>query len=182
MTVPIPRSPGIPANLIRKGAIPIALLAALTSPLAYNTLDSLEGNIKTVYADRLAGGIPTYCAGRTDWAAKVGDKLTDDQCKAVNKITLLEYGYSVLGCVDWAYLTPERLIGLTMFAVNVGKAGACGSQAVRMINAGSIGAGCDLIARTPAGLPNWSTADGVYVQGLQNRRQVERGFCRKGLV
>lgn len=182
MTFTLPRAPQKPAALLRKGAIPAVLLAALTSPLAYSTLGRLEGNITTVYADKLAGGIPTYCAGRTDWAAKVGDKLTDDQCKVVNKITLLEYGYAVLGCVNWDYLSPDRLIGLTMFAINIGKAGACGSQAVRQINAGNIGAGCDLIARTPAGLPNWSTADGKYVQGLQNRRQVERGFCRKGLA
>ena len=182
MTIPAPRSPGIPANLARKGAIPLALLAALTSPLAYTTLDRLEGNVLRVYADNLARGIPTFCAGRTDWAAKVGDKLTDDQCKEINKITLLEYGYAVLGCVNWDYLNPDRLIGLTMFAINVGKDGACGSQAVRQINAGNIGPGCDLIARTPAGLPNWSTADGKYVQGLQNRRQIERGFCRKGLA
>ena len=35
MTVPAPRSLGVPASLSRKGAIPLALLAALTSPLAY---------------------------------------------------------------------------------------------------------------------------------------------------
>ena len=182
MTVPAPRSPGIPASLARKGAIPLALLAALTSPLAYTTLDRLEGNITTVYADKLAGGIPTYCAGRTDWAAKVGDKLTDDQCKEVNKTTLLEYGYAVLGCVNWDYLNPDRLIGLTMFAINIGKAGACGSQAVKQINVGNVAAGCDLIARTPAGLPNWSSANGKYVQGLQNRRQAESKLCKEGLA
>ena len=182
MTFILPRAPQKPAALLRKGAIPAVLLAALTSPLAYTTLDRLEGNITTVYADKLAGGIPTYCAGRTDWAAKVGDKLTDDQCREVNKITLLEYGYTVLGCVNWGYLDPDRLIGLTMFAINIGKAGACGSQAVKQINAGNVLVGCDLIARRPDGAPNWSYADGKYVQGLQNRRQVERGFCRKGLA
>lgn len=33
-----------------KGAIPAALLAALTGPLAYSMLDRWEGNIKRVYA------------------------------------------------------------------------------------------------------------------------------------
>lgn len=178
MSVPMPRQPSIPASLARKGAIPAALLAALTSPLAYTTLERMEGNILRVYADNLAGGIPTYCAGRTDWKAKVGEKLTDDQCREVNKVTLLEYGYAILGCVSWDYLTASRLIGLTMFAVNVGKEGACGSQAVRNINAGRVMQGCDLIARTPDGRPNWSSADGKYVQGLQNRRQAERKLCR----
>ncbi|MDR2333767.1 MAG: glycoside hydrolase family protein [Burkholderiaceae bacterium] len=175
--VNLPREPGIPAVLARKGAIPAALLAALSSPLAFTTLERWEGNIKQVYADQLAGGLPTYCAGRTDPNAVVGTKLTDDQCRQVNKVTLLEYGYAVLGCVNWDYLTAKRLIGLTMFAINVGKQGACGSQAVKAINAGRIEQGCNLIARTSSGAPNWSTAGGVFVQGLQNRRQAERKLC-----
>lgn len=175
--VTLPRQPSMPAALVRKGAIPTALLAALTSPLAYSTLERWEGNIKQVYADKLAGNLPTYCAGRTDRAAVVGTKLTDDQCREVNKATLLEYGYAVLACVSWDYLTARRLIGLTMFAVNVGKEGACGSAAVRAINAGRIAEGCNLLARKPNGEPNWSYASGVYVQGLQNRRQAERALC-----
>ena len=130
-----------------------------------------------MYADNLAGGIPTYCAGRTDWKAPVGTRLTSDECREVNKTTLLEYGFAVLGCVNWDYLTAKRLIGLTIFAINVGKTGACGSQAVRDINAGRVEQGCNLIARTPSGAPNWSTAGGVFVQGLQNRRQAERKLC-----
>ena len=178
--VNMPRQPSMPASLLRKGAIPAALLAALTSPFAYTTLDRLEGNILEVYRDKLANGIPTFCAGRPDWAAKSGTKLTSDECKDVNKTTLLEYGYTVLGCVNWDYLSAKRLIGLTMFAINVGKEGACGSQAVRQINLGNVVAGCKLIARTPSGAPNWSFANGVYVPGLQNRRQAESGFCLEG--
>lgn len=177
MSVTLPRQPRMPAALVRKGAIPAALLAALTSPLAYSTLERLEGNIKRVYADHLAGGIPTYCAGRTDWSAKVGTPLTDDQCREVNKATLLEYGYAVLGCVSWDYLTARRLIGLTMFAVNVGKEGACGSAAVRAINAGRIAEGCKLLAFRYDGTPNWSYAGGKFVQGLHNRRKAERTLC-----
>ena len=175
--VRLPGTPAMPAALARKGAIPAALLAALTSPLAYQTLERWEGNVLQVYRDNLAYGIPTFCAGRTDWSAKPGTRLTSDQCQEVNKTTLLEYGYAVLGCVEWNYLSAKRLIGLTMFAINVGKAGACGSQAVQQINLGNLAAGCNLIARTPSGAPNWSNAGGQYVQGLQNRRQAERALC-----
>lgn len=183
MTEPVrlPDSPKVPASVLRKGAIPAALLAALSSPLAYTTLETWEGNIKQVYADHLAGGLPTYCAGRTDKAAQVGAKLTDDQCRQVNKITLLEYGYAVLGCANWDYLTANRLIGLTIFAVNVGKEGACGSRAVQLINAGHVLDGCDALATGPDGKPAWSYAGGKYVQGLQNRRQAERRLCREGV-
>mgnify|MGYP000984499617 FL=1 len=49
---------------------------------------------------------------------------------------------------------------------------------MRQINAGNVEAGCNLIARTPDGRPNWSNAGGVYVQGLQNRRQAESKLCK----
>src|SRR5574337_1184479 len=177
---PIPPAPAKPAALLRKGVIPAALLAALTNPLAFTTLERLEGNVLRVYRDNLAGGLPTYCAGRTDWRATPGARLTSDQCRDVNKTTLLEYGYAVLGCVNWDYLTASRLIGLTMFAINVGKDGACGSQAVRSINAGQVVQGCDLLAYRPDGRPNWANAGGVFVPGLHNRRKAERQLCLEG--
>lgn len=180
--VRLPGTPSIPPSVARKGIIPAALLAALTGPLAHQTLERWEGNIKRVYADRLAGGLPTYCAGRTDRAAVVGTELTDDQCRAVNKVTLLEYGYAVLGCVNWDYLQPSTLIGLTMFAINVGKDGACNSRAVQLINVGKVQAGCRALATGPDGKPVWSYAGGVYVQGLQNRRLAERDLCLQGAV
>lgn len=169
--------PKVSPGLAKKGIIPAAFIAALTGPLAIGTLERWEGNITRVYADQLANGLPTFCAGRTDTTAKVGTKLTDDYCREVNKITLLEYGYSILECVEWDYLTEKRLIALTTFAINIGKAGACGSQAVRHINAGRIEQGCNLIAYTPGGTPNWSSAGGKFVQGLHNRRKAERIMC-----
>lgn len=178
--VRLPSAPTISPSLARKGAIPAALLAALTGPLAHQTLERWEGNIKHVYADHLAGGLPTYCAGRTDKAAVVGTTLTDDQCREVNKTTLLEYGYAVLGCAAWAHLTPDRLVAITIFAVNVGKDGACNSRAVRLINTGQVQAGCHALATGPDGRPAWSYADGKYVQGLQNRRQAEKSLCLRG--
>ena len=95
----------MPLGLLRKGVIPAALLAALTSPLSYMTLERLEGNILEVHRDQLTHGIPTYCAGRTDSTAKPGTPLSSDQCLQVNKITLLEYGYAILGCVNWDHLS-----------------------------------------------------------------------------
>ena len=173
----LPEMPKVPAAVLRKGAVPAALLAALTSPLAYSTLERWEGNVMHVYADNLANGIPTYCAGRTDWKAPVGTRLTTDQCQVVNKATLVEYGYAVLGCTNWDFLTPNRLIGLTVFAINVGKDAACSSQAVRQINVGRVKQGCDLIAYRPDGSPNWSVSGGQFRAGLFNRRKAERTLC-----
>ena len=110
----------------------------------------------------------------------VGTKLTADDCREINKITLLEYGYDVLACTTWEHLTAKRLIGLTLFAINVGSQSACNSQAVKNINAGNINAGCRLLATRPDGTPNWSYAGGKYIDGLQNRRQAEKQLCLDG--
>lgn len=176
------QTPKIPLELARKGVIPAAFIAALTGTTAIDTLEQVEGNILKVYADKLASGIPTYCAGRTDWTAKVGTRLTSDFCKEVNKITMLEYGFAVLACANWNYLDADRLIGLTLFAINIGKDGACGSQAMVNINRGRVFEGCRMIAYKPSGAPNWSYSDGKFVPGLHNRRKVELGFCVKGLT
>lgn len=174
--------PKIPPGLARKGAIPAVFMAALTGPLALSMLVRWEGDIHKVYADHLARGIPTYCAGRTDWSAKPGTLLTSDFCAEVNRITLVEYGYAVLECANWDHLSPNRLVALTIFAVNVGKEGACRSQAMVNINRGRIVEGCTLIAYKPNGTPNWSVADGRFVQGLHNRRKAEMTLCMKGLT
>lgn len=158
---------------------PLAFILVLTSAPTLTLLTQLEGNILKVYPDRLAGGIPTYCAGKTDWSIPLNTTFTTDECKEVNKTTLLDYGFAVLGCTTWKHLNPDRLVALTMFAINVGKAGACGSQAVQQINLGKIQEGCRLIAYKPSGAPNWSYAGGVYVQGLHNRRVIEYNLCIK---
>lgn len=176
-TTLIPPQPKPSAKLLKKGAIPAVFLAALASPFAHQTLERMEGNILKVYEDHLANDIPTYCAGRTDWKAPIGKSLTSDECKDVNAVTLLEYGYAILECVNWDYLNASRLIGLTAFAINVGKVGACNSAAVREINQGNIVRGCNFIAYKQDGTPNWSYANGVFVNGLFNRRKAERTLC-----
>lgn len=94
---------------------------------------------------------------------------------------MIKYGASVLACTNWVHLNGDRLVGLTLFAINVGSSGACNSQAFKAINAGRIQEGCDLLATKPNGQPNWSFASGRYVQGLQNRRQAERKLCLSGV-
>lgn len=166
---------------VRGKLVPAALVAAISSGGAVYELERLEGNVLKVYADRLANGLPTRCAGDTNHSMPVGTKLTSDQCQAVNKTTMLKYGAAVLSCTNWDHLNGDRLIGLTLFAINVGKSGACGSQSFKAINAGRIREGCNLLSTRPDGSPNWSYARGAYVQGLQNRRLAERDWCLKGL-
>lgn len=152
-------------------------IAAITSASTLALLIQFEGNVLSVYADPIARGLPTMCAGHTDRKAVVGTKLTSDQCKEINKSTLLKYGTAILGCVDWNQLNKPRLVSLTLFAVNVGIDGACGSQAVAHINSGDVEAGCDLIAHKPSGAPNWSYVNGKLIPGLYKRRLAESKLC-----
>lgn len=167
---------------VKNKLVPAALVAALTGVGAVTALEQLEDNILSVYADSIANGLPTRCAGDTNHKQAVGTKLTSDECKVINRATMLKYGASVLACTNWDHLDGDRLVGLTLFAINVGKKGACNSQSFAAINAGRISEGCNLLATRPDGSPNWSVARGRYVQGLQNRRLAERDWCRKGLA
>lgn len=162
---------------VRGKIVPAALVAALSSGGILAELERWEGNIKEVYADRLAGGLPTRCAGDTNHDMSVGTKLTDDECREINKLTIVKYGAGVLACTNWDHLTARRLAGLTLFAINVGTPSACGSDAVAAINKGDIEVGCKLISTKPDGRPNWSYAGGRYVHGLQNRRKAEEAMC-----
>ena len=164
-------------NLIKHTLPPLALVSVLTAAPTLIVLQEFEGNVLHVYPDKLAGGIPTYCAGKTDWKMPLNKTFTSDECEEVNKTTILEYGWAVLGCTTWKNLTPQRTVALTMFAINVGKSGACGSQAVQAINAGHINDGCRLLAYKPSGAPNWSYSGGKFVQGLHNRRIKEMNMC-----
>lgn len=162
---------------VRGKIVPAALVAVLSSGGMLAELERWEGNIKQVYADHLAGGLPTRCAGDTNHDMAVGTQLTDDQCREINKRTIVSYGIKVLACTNWDHLTPDRLAALTLFAINVGTGNACGSDAVTTINHGDIEAGCRLISTKPDGRPNWSYVGNRYVQGLQNRRKAEEAMC-----
>ena len=168
-----------PRTTARTGIASAAAAAVLTSAFAVGQLERLEGNVLRVYPDRLANNLPTYCAGMTDRAAPVGTQLTSDTCRAVNGATLIEYGAAVLRCLKWDNVSGYRLIAITLFAINVGKDGACGSRAVRLLNAGRIAEGCRALAFGPDGRPAWSYAGGVFVQGLLNRRIAEADICTK---
>lgn len=178
MKVKIPPMPKVPRTVVTRGVIPFVLASAA----ATGSLERWEGNVLRVYPDTLANGLPTFCAGRTDWNAPVGSVLDENSCREINKVTLVEYGYAVLACTEWKHLSQDRFDALTLFAVNVGKTGACGSKAFQAINAGRIVEGCNLLAYRPDWTPNWSYVGGTFIRGLHNRRKFERQLCLKGLL
>jgi lysozyme len=161
----------------------LQLAAKLAAPLVLGSVALLgamhqwEDQRLTVYADKLAGGLPTYCSGRTQPPRPVGEVLTQAQCNTIDRKTAIEYGRAVLACVPADKFDQNSLDAFTLFAINVGKHGACTSRAAGLMRDGNREAACKALARTPDGRPAWSYASGVYVQGLQNRRQYERNWC-----
>ena len=137
----------------------------------------------TVYADRLAGGLPTACYGITRWTSPVpvvvGEVWSQEKCDDVFRGIVERTQRRLLECINVAVQQPV-FDALTSHAHNFGVDDTCDSQAVVAINDGRIADGCDLIAQKPNGSPNWSYVAGVYYQGLQNRRQSERRLCLQG--
>lgn len=132
-----------------------------------------EGLQTVAYPDPATKGHPwTICFGETE-GVKKGDRRSVEECKAGLIKGLDGYADAIERCVT-VPLPDERLIALTSFAWNVGKSAACGSSAVRLINAGQTRAGCDALLK-------WNKAAGIVFRGLTRRRKAERELCLRGL-
>ncbi|NYT76659.1 lysozyme [Alcaligenaceae bacterium] len=137
-----------------------------------------------VYADKLAGGLPTVCKGITKYTSPypvvVGERWSDAKCKEVETQVVIDTQRELQKCIKVA--VPQRVWdALTSHAHNVGWPATCKSASVSAINAGDIERGCDLLAYKPNGTPNWSNVGNNFIQGLHNRRKAERIMCLSGL-
>lgn len=159
------------------------LLAA--SPALMDFLGRWEGQGQyVVYADKLAGGLPTVCKGVTKHTSQypvvVGERWSPKKCAAEEERIVIETQINLQRCVT--HPVPQGVWDmLTSHAHNFGWPKTCGSQTVAAINAGRLAQGCDLLAIKPDGSPNWSHAGQAYVQGLHNRRKAERAQCLAAL-
>lgn len=138
-----------------------------------------EGEETTVYADKLAYGVPTVCAGHTDWSLVPGQSYTQADCDKIDAKTAHDFGEAVVSCIGETNLDQNMLDAMTLFAINVGKQGACGSRAAQLMRAHKAEEGCKAISHGPDGQRVWSTSGGKFRQGLANRRDFERELCLK---
>lgn len=154
------------------------------------------GKRRPVYADQLAGGLPTACLGITKhvspYPVVVGEVWSEAKCMEVGARVVRRQQLALADCLD--VVVPQPVFdALTSHAHNFGVPATCVSRAVGLINAGRLADGCDAIAHAPDGkTPVWSYVrtgkvlpDGKhelrYVQGLYNRRLVERAMCLRGV-
>lgn len=154
--------------------------------LAFLTLwESGSARVLTVYADKLAGGLPTVCNGLTRHVTKtpiiVGEKWTTAKCEREEKLALeIHVQRPLLRCFK---RTPPQSVfdAASSHAWNFGVNKTCTSAAMRAWNAGQWHLGCQRIYVNDQGKPAWSYSGGVFYRGLQNRRQAEYRMCVRDL-
>ncbi len=133
-----------------------------------------------VYADKLAGGLPTACKGLTNavspYPVIVGEVWSQEKCDKAEAIVVEKTQVQLAKCIT-GRVTQNAFDALTSHAHNFGVGATCGSTAVKLINAGQLEAGCRAISRRPDGSPNWSNVGPVFYQGLLNRRLDETALC-----
>lgn len=171
-------------NKIAAGAITLASATLMTF------LGTWEGTGQNVvYADKLAGDLPTVCKGITRHTSPapviVGDYWSDARCAEVESLVVRKGQLQLADCLRNEAIGQNTFDALSSHAHNVGTANTCASRAVGLINAGRIAEGCKALAWAPDGkTPVWSyvtNAQGkkVFVPGLHNRRRAEAGLCAK---
>lgn len=142
------------------------------------------GEGMTVYADKLANGLPTACHGITkhvtDIPIIVGEYWPKEKCDRVRDIALVKVQTELLNCIS--FRSPQSVFdGLSSLAWNVGYVKACNSQSAKYARKREYKKACNLLAQTFSGKPNWSYASGQFVKGLYNRRQDNRDtLCLAG--
>lgn len=171
------------AALIASGAL------ALFTPALETFLHHWEGRPTTVYADKLAGGLPTVCAGITKhvspYPVVVGDYWSEARCSEVEGLVTRKTQLKLAECITTNKIPQSAFDALSSHAHNFGVANTCASRAVALINKGQLRAGCEALAHDPKGKPVWSyvtiAGNKVFVQGLYNRRLAERKQCLKDI-
>lgn len=179
------RDPSRDKRLARNGGVLVLASAALIAFVGtWEDARNKDGSVNTtVYADRLAKGLPTVgCYGITkhvtDEPVIVGDVWSKERCERVLGEAMKNPQYGLLNCISYK-MSQNTFDAMSSFAWNVGITGACGSRAAALIDQGRLVEGCNAISRTPDGKPNWSNAGGKFVQGLYNRRKAETALCLK---
>ncbi|WP_339496292.1 lysozyme [Pseudomonas sp. RA_105y_Pfl2_P56] len=161
---------------------------ALVSTSLVAFLGTWEGNGQTtVYADQLAGGLPTVCKGITrhtsPFPVVVGDYWSPEGCAEVEQLVISKGQLQLADCITNPDVGQNTFDALTSHGHNVGVPSTCASRAVALINAGRIADGCKALAWAPDGkTPVWAYVTDAqgrkrFVQGLHNRRLAEMELC-----
>lgn len=158
---------------------------AAGSPFLMSFLEKWEssGNrVLVVYADKLAGGLPTVCDGLTRHVTStpiiVGERWTDEKCDTEQRAAVVMVQHQLAPCIKWP-VSQNTMDSLSSNSWNVGAPSTCKGRALSLINQGRLAEGCEALAHASDGRPVWSYANGKFVLGLYNRRLDEVEVCLK---
>ncbi|TMU69466.1 lysozyme [Pseudomonas fluorescens] len=174
-----------------RGRIMAGAIALASTPLVI-FLGTWEGNGQnTVYADKLAGGLPTVCKGITRFTSPypvvVGDYWSPAKCAEVEQLVIRKTQLQLAECITNPNVGQTTFDALTSHGHNFGVTSTCASRAVALINAGRIAEGCKALAWAPDGMtPVWAFVTDAkgqkrFIPGLHNRRLAESRLCAEGL-
>lgn len=143
-----------------------AAISGAVLTLATPIVLHFEGEVRHGYRDPI--GIVTACVGHTK-TAQLERAYTHQECLDMLERDLVDHNAGLLACVKVG-MPPNVHAALLSWAFNVGVAKACGSSAVRRLNAGDTAGACAELAR-------WTMAGGKELPGLVKRRAAERALC-----
>ena len=163
---------------------------ALASATLMTFLGTWEGTGQnTVYADQLAGGLPTVCKGIPRYTSPkpviVGDYWSDARCAEVETLVVQKGQLQLADCLTNQAIGQNTFDALSSHGHNFGVPSTCASRAVGLLNAGRIQDGCKALAWGPDGkTPVWafitdSKGQKLFVRGLHARRLAEAELCAK---
>jgi lysozyme len=147
--------------------------------------ESSGKRVLVVYADKLAGGLPTVCNGLTkhvtDTPIVVGDVWSDKKCVAEERRAMIKHVQKPLEKCMPADVPQSVFDALSSHGWNFGVGKTCGSVAAQYVRAGDFETGCKRIARDLKGKPVWSSSAGRFARGLFLRRLDEVKFCLRDI-
>lgn len=146
------------------------------------------------YADKLAAGIPTVCAGLTSHITQtpiiVGERWSAEKCLTEERKAISTVQLKLEQCFD--EMPPQTVFdAATSHAWNFGVRATCSSNAMAAWRDAKWDLGCKRIAFGDSGQRVWSYVrtgrtlpDGKpelkFIQGLANRRDAEYALCASG--
>lgn len=174
-----PQQPTVRRRAITKGGAAVVLVSAALTGFLHKWEDGGKTQ-HVVYADKLAGGLPTACYGITaavsPYPVVVGEVWNQEKCDAAQEYVVTQTQQGLAKCIT-GRVTQNAFDALTSHAHNFGVGATCGSTAVKLINAGQLEAGCRAISTRPDGSPNWSNVGPTFYRGLHARRLDETKLC-----
>jgi lysozyme len=146
---------------------------AVVMSIAVPNITTLEGQRAVAYRD--VGGVLTVCAGHTGPDVVVGKVYDPKQCAALTQKDAEKAASGVLKTSPHLLYHPLILASAISFSYNVGVGRYQTSSVATRFNAGDFAGGC-------AALLKYNLVNGVFNQGLANRRQQEYNLCTSTLT